>query len=116
MTESPTAPVASGKIPVPNIRANPYVGPRSFQDGETIYGRKREASKLLNLLIAERVVVLHSPSGAGKSSLLQAALLPLLREENFTVLPIMRVSGKAHEAYRRAAQKSEAQTAAISEC
>ena len=51
-------------------KSNPYVGPRAFQDGETLYGRDREVAKLLNLLIAERIVLLYSPSGAGKTSLL----------------------------------------------
>jgi WD40 repeat protein len=71
--------------------ANPYVGPRSFRPGETLYGRDREADQLLDTLIAERVVLLHSPSGAGKTSLIQAALLGLLRQQNFRVLPTVRV-------------------------
>jgi MoxR-like ATPase len=49
---------------------NPYVGPRSLRYGECIYGRDREARKLLELLIAERIVLLYSPSGAGKTSLI----------------------------------------------
>ncbi|HET9222789.1 MAG TPA: ATP-binding protein, partial [Roseiflexaceae bacterium] len=75
-------------------RANPYVGPRSFTTGETLYGRDRETNKLLNLLIAERIVLLYSPSGAGKTSLIQAALVPQLREEGFVVLPVIRVSAE----------------------
>src|SRR5690242_4639148 len=71
---------------------NPYVGPRSFKTGETLYGRDRELRDLLDLLIAERIVLLYSPSGAGKSSLLQAELLPRLVEEGFHVLPPIRVS------------------------
>ncbi len=73
-------------------RPNPYVGPRSFQTGETLYGRERETLELLDLLIAERIVLLYSPSGAGKTSLIQAALVPKLREEGFTVMPPTRVS------------------------
>jgi tetratricopeptide (TPR) repeat protein len=60
---------------------NPYVGPRPFERGETLYGREREVLELYDLLIAERIVLLHSPSGAGKTSLLQAALLPKLRDK-----------------------------------
>ncbi len=74
---------------------NPYIGPRAFQDGETLYGRDRELSKLLNLLIAERIVLLYSPSGAGKTSLIQAALMPELREKGFRVLPVIRVGMEA---------------------
>jgi hypothetical protein len=76
----------------PQTRANPYVGPRAFQYGETLYGRPREVVELLDLLIAERIVLLYSPSGAGKTSLIQAALIPELEKEGFRVLPVMRVS------------------------
>jgi len=75
-----------------NQRPNPYVGPRAFRVGETIYGRDRELRELLDLLIAERIILLHSPSGAGKSSLIQAGLIPKLQEEGFRVLPLIRVN------------------------
>src|SRR5215218_2344977 len=71
---------------------NPYVGPRAFQPGETLYGRDREVVALLDLVLAERIVLLHSPSGAGKTSLIQAALVPRLEQEDFEVLPVIRVS------------------------
>ena len=73
-------------------RPNPYVGPRPYKQGETIYGRERETSELADLLIAERIVLLYSPSGAGKSSLLNAAILPKMVEQGFRVLPTMRVN------------------------
>jgi|GEM_PF-1377436 len=69
---------------------NPYPGPRSFQPGEKLYGRQRETWELLDLLIAKRIVLLYSPSGAGKTSLIQAALIPELKKEGYRVLPIMR--------------------------
>ncbi len=75
-----------------NENPNPYVGPRSFRVGERIYGRKREVNQLLNLIVAERIVLLHSPSGAGKTSLIQAALIPRLAKMNFQVLPVVRVN------------------------
>ena len=79
---------------------NPYVGPRSLRYGEHIYGRDREARQLFDLLIAERIVLLYSPSGAGKTSLIQAGLMPELEAEEFHVLPIIRVGrGAAHDAY-----------------
>ena len=72
-------------------RPNPYPGPRSFQQGEQLYGRERETAELLDLLIAERIVLLYSPSGAGKTSLVQAALIPELEAEDFRVLPTLRL-------------------------
>lgn len=71
---------------------NPFVGPRSFRTGEPLFGRDHETAELLDVLIAERIVLLNSPSGAGKSSLLNAALLPRLRAEGFVAPRPMRVS------------------------
>ncbi|HNS01490.1 MAG TPA: WD40 repeat domain-containing protein [Anaerolineae bacterium] len=73
-------------------RPSPYPGPRSFQRGERLYGRDQELAALLDLLIAERVILLYSPSGAGKTSLLNAGLIPALEGEGFRVLPPMRVN------------------------
>jgi hypothetical protein len=85
---------ATWEVPmsIQNTRPNPYVGPRSFQKGEKLYGRDREIRELLDLLIAERIVVLYSPSGAGKSSLVQAGLVPELEREDFRVSPVLRVN------------------------
>lgn len=71
---------------------NPYVGPVSFRDGDALYGRDREREDLVDLLVAERIVLLYSPSGAGKTSLLQAALIPALRRDGFDILPVIRVT------------------------
>src|SRR4051812_20619729 len=72
---------------------NPFVGPRPFQMGETLYGRDREVHELIDLLIADRIVLLYSPSGAGKTSLIQSKLIPALRDaEGFVVLPGTRES------------------------
>lgn len=79
-------------------RPNPYVGPRAFRYGETLYARDQEIAELLDLLIAERIVLLHSPSGAGKTSLIQAGLIPRLEQDGFTVLPVMRVALTPREA------------------
>ena len=82
------------------LGTNPYVGPRAFTRGETLYGRDREVLDLIDLVVAERIVLLYSPSGAGKTSLLQAALIPALEEQDFVVPPIMRV-GDEHPGVQR---------------
>lgn len=73
---------------------NPYVGPRAFGNGDKLYGRNRELLELSDLLVAERIVVLHSPSGAGKTSLIQAedGLLRELKRQRFRPLPPVRVN------------------------
>jgi WD40 repeat protein len=65
----------------PVARPGVYVGPRPFRRGEPLFGRDREVIDLTNLLLAERVVLLYSPSGAGKTSLIQAGLVPRLRPD-----------------------------------
>lgn len=82
---------------VASVVKNPFVGPRPLQPGEPIFGRRREIEELLSLLIAERIVLLHAPSGCGKSSLLEAGLRGPLAERGFNVLPTVRV-GEPQEA------------------
>ena len=46
------------------------------------------------LVVSERLTLFYAQSGAGKSSLLNARVIPRLRDqEGFTVLPVGRVSG-----------------------
>ena len=71
---------------------NPFVGPRSIQQGESLYGRGAEVQAVFDLLQARRIVLLHSPSGAGKSSLVQAGLIPRLSEARFDVWRPIRVN------------------------
>jgi tetratricopeptide (TPR) repeat protein len=74
----------------------PYVGPRPFQrlDEALFFGREREAGELLSLIIANPILLLYARSGAGKTSLINARLVPQLEREGLTVLPIARVQGR----------------------
>jgi len=64
------------------ILTNPYVGPRPFGAAEAgrYFGRDQEANQLLSLVVAERLTLFYAQSGAGKSSLLQARLIPHLEQ------------------------------------
>ncbi|MBN2002932.1 MAG: hypothetical protein JXA21_06215 [Anaerolineae bacterium] len=75
------------------MKNNPYVGPRPYErrHSQNFYGRNREARDLLALILAERVVLFYAQSGAGKSSLLNAKVIPELEKENFLILPVARV-------------------------
>ena len=72
-------------------RANPYVGPRSLGREDRIYGRGREIRELRASLLAHRIVLLYSQSGAGKTSLIEAGLRPELEDLEFQVFPTIRV-------------------------
>ncbi|HEV2765532.1 MAG TPA: hypothetical protein VGV38_21290 [Pyrinomonadaceae bacterium] len=77
-------------------RSAPYVGPRPFdrEDAPVFFGRDAEANELLSLVVAHPVVLLYAQSGAGKTSLLNARLLPLLEERRAEVFGTARVSGE----------------------
>lgn len=70
---------------------NPYVGPRAFREGESLPNRTREAGELTGLLMAERFVLLHAPSGSGKTSLVQTSVKTLLSENKFGSSQALRV-------------------------
>jgi WD40 repeat protein len=79
-------------LTAPTLTGNPFVGPRAFRTGEHLYARERETQRIVDLLIADRIVLVYSPSGAGKTSLINAALIPELRSESFQVSPVVRVA------------------------
>ena len=83
---------------MPN-NSTPFVGPRPFsrEDAPLFFGRTDEADELLSLVIAEREVLLYAQSGAGKTSLLNAGLRPLVEMAGFDVLPIARVRYESSE-------------------
>src|SRR4051812_12189061 len=74
----------------------PYVGPRPFgpEDSLRFFGRESEKRELVSLIVAHRVTLLYSHSGAGKTSLLNAGVIPLLRERNVEVIGPVRVGGE----------------------
>jgi hypothetical protein len=78
---------------VPEFQA--YVGPRPFdeKDKTIFFGRVGEARDLRSLVIAHPLVLFYAQSGAGKTSLINAGLIPLLKENQFEVLPVARFKG-----------------------
>lgn len=71
----------------------PYVGPSPFSAEQTLFGRDADIKQLQWRLISDRIIVLYSPSGAGKTSLLMAknGLLSTLTTR-FHVLPVQRIA------------------------
>ena len=71
----------------PDQRREPYVGPRPFERGDrsVYFGREGEINQLLSLVVSYPVVLLYSASGTGKTSLINAGLLPRLDKQGFEV-------------------------------
>jgi hypothetical protein len=61
-----------------------YMGVKPFEASNRaiFYGRDTDIESLYNLILSEKLVVLFGKSGYGKSSLLNAGVLPLFRKGN----------------------------------
>ena len=86
------APSASAPSAEP---ACPYVGPEPFQekDAAKFFGRDVESVDLMFFVLANAEVLFYAQSGTGKTSLINAKLIPLLKEKECKVLPVARVKG-----------------------
>jgi tetratricopeptide (TPR) repeat protein len=67
----------------------PYPGTRPFRSAESgrFFGRRAEAAELAELWRANRLVIAAGRAGTGKTSLLRAGILPLVKGGRADVLP-----------------------------
>lgn len=68
-----------------NRLINPYKGLRTYQeaDAHLFYGRKSEITLLSEQVLSRKSTILSGISGSGKSSLINAGLIPNLKENGF---------------------------------
>jgi len=66
----------------------PFMGLRNFreEDASFFFGRDYEIQQLMNKLGKSRFLAVLGPSGSGKSSLVQAGLIPHLRENSLVCM------------------------------
>ncbi len=83
---------SEGSEVTPERRRNPYRGPHNFGRGDKLPNRQRAAQELADRVVAEGAVLLHSPSGAGKTSLVEAGVVNCLQEDGFWLTPRLRVT------------------------
>jgi len=76
-------------------QSEPYIGPRPFrrngQDQLRFFGRDAESDEIVALIISNRNILIYAQSGAGKTSILNARVIPSLEHYGFEVLPVTRV-------------------------
>jgi hypothetical protein len=69
----------------------PYRGLDSFQieDARVFFGRDREADQLIAKILSSRLTVLHAQSGAGKTSVLNARVIPGLEARGWAAVRVI---------------------------
>src|SRR3954452_1694235 len=69
----------------------PYKGTSSYQveDAQLFFGRKADAEQLLARVLSARMTLLHAQSGAGKTSLVNATLIPELEKRAWAPVRIL---------------------------
>ncbi len=85
------------RLNLPSLpKRNPFKGLQSFDeaDKELFYGRERVVKDLLEQVKTQALTVVTGASGTGKSSLVKAGLTPLLKEQGYTLLPVIRPTQK----------------------
>jgi hypothetical protein len=72
-------------------KSKPYKGPESYQieDADVFYGRDSEANQLIAKILSSRFTLVHAQSGAGKTSLLNARIIPGLEARGWAALRIL---------------------------
>lgn len=65
----------------------PFIGPRPFTeaDARIFFGRESELAALVAEVLSTQIVLLYASSGSGKSSLINAGLIPVMRSQDFKV-------------------------------
>ncbi len=73
------------------VVAKPYKGPESYQveDAGLFFGRDDEAAQLVAKILSSRLTLLHAQSGAGKTSLLNARVIPNLEARGWSAFRIL---------------------------
>src|SRR5438132_14341042 len=68
----------------------PYKGLRSYEteDAHLFHGRADATERLLAKLLSSRTTILHAPSAAGKTSIINARLIPGLEARGWMVVRV----------------------------
>lgn len=71
-------------------KVNPYRELQAYTeaDKDFFFGREKEIEELLGKIYKDKIVGLFGESGSGKTSIINAGLLPVLKSENFIVVSV----------------------------
>lgn len=69
-------------------RNNPWLGLESYKENQIIYGRNNEISDLSQRVLNDTDTVVYGKSGIGKTSVINAGILPIARQNEFEPIVI----------------------------
>lgn len=86
-----------------NTTKNPWLGLQSYREGEILYGRDEDIRDLTQSVLNDTDTLLYGKSGIGKSSILNAGVIPAMKRNDF--IPVMvRLSHKKSHSYLKQVQ------------
>src|SRR5215203_2348833 len=78
----------------------PYLGPRPYnrnkKDQKRFFGRDYETDEIVSLISSHKLVLIYAQSGAGKTSIFNAQVIPTLEEMGYEVLPVIRLKSSSN--------------------
>lgn len=94
---------------------NPWLGLESYRENQIIYGRNKEIEELSQCVLNNNETVLYGKSGIGKSSIINAGIIPVVRAHGY--LPIVvRLDHSNKHSYIKQISDLIVKDAQVSEC
>lgn len=86
-----------------HIAKNPWLGLQSYREGEILYGRDEDIRDLTQSVLNDTDTLLYGKSGIGKSSILNAGVIPAMKRNDYTPI-VVRLSHKQSHSYLKQVQ------------
>lgn len=77
---------------------NPWLGLESYQENQIIYGRNEEIEDLSQRVLNDIDTIVYGKSGIGKTSIINAGVLPIVRENGFIPV-VLRLDHSNNKSY-----------------
>lgn len=94
---------------------NPWLGLESYQENQIIYGRNKEIEELSQCVLNNNETVLYGKSGIGKSSIINAGILPIVRAHGYFPI-VVRLDHSNKHSYIKQLSDLIKKGAHVSEC